>query len=96
MVGFVLNMAVKAPEINCEVLFGFTAMLGSEFCCDSPLCEKGMTSTKVLIVVTGPASAMPARQRQLITVIVQSSRVRASMPALLDESIFSMIVGGRV
>src|SRR5215510_4874644 len=91
-IGAGLNMEVNAPTIIWFWLFGFTAMLGSEFCCSSPLCEEGMTSTRRLIVVTGPASAMPARQSQLIIVIVQSNRVRVRMSALLDEVIFVIIV----
>jgi len=39
---------------------------------------------------------MPARQRQLIIMIVQSSRVRVRMSALLDEVIFAIVVGARV
>jgi hypothetical protein len=39
----------------------------------------------------GPAFAIPARQRQPSVIIVQSSRVRVRMSALLDEGIFAII-----
>src|SRR6266496_1820513 len=93
LTGVGLKMLVNAPEINCDVLFGFTAMLGSEFCCCSPLCEKGMTSTRVVIVVTGPACAMPARAKEVIIATLTTRSFRRRIGTLLDDVFFAIFAG---